>query len=71
MRQMRTVGIAAVAIIGAIAYGELVYDWRTFRSSQSVSHAITVTHSLSIVSYNKHAAEMVQKYGEQVKAGNC
>ena len=70
MRQMRTVGIAAVAIIGAIAYGELVYDWRTFRSSQSISHAITVNHSLSLVSYNKHAAAMVQKYGQQVKAGN-
>ena len=67
MRHIRTVGIAAVAIIGAIAYGELVYDWRTSRSSQSISHAITVNYSLSLVSYNKHAAEMVQKYGEQVK----
>lgn len=64
---MQKVGIWAVTIIGAITYGELVYDWRTSRSNQSISHAISVTHGLSVASYNKHAAEMVQKYGERVK----
>jgi len=67
VRHLRT-GIWAVAIIGGIAYGELVYDWRIWRSNQRISHAVAVTHSLSVASYTKHGAEMVQKYGERAKA---
>jgi hypothetical protein len=64
---MKTVGIWVVAVIGAIAYGELVYDWRIWRSNQSISHAVSVTYSLSVATYNRNAAERVQKYGEGVK----
>jgi hypothetical protein len=66
---LRTLGIwAAVVVVGAVAYAELVSDWRIRRSDQHARLAISVTHSMSVVDYNKRAAEMKQKYGQRAKA---
>ena len=66
VRKLAEAGAVLVAktTVGAIAYGELVYDWRTSRSSQSISHAITVNYSLSLVSYKKDQVRVVASTGD-------
>jgi hypothetical protein len=39
---------AAIAIIGAIAYDEFVYDWRIQRSDQTAGFTMAVSHGLSL-----------------------
>jgi hypothetical protein len=59
---------AAVVVVGVVAYAELVLDWRSRRSDQSARMTVSVTHSLSVVDYNKRAAAMKQKYGQRAEA---
>jgi hypothetical protein len=62
---LRILGIwtAAITLVGAIAYGELVGDWRIRRSEQSVRFTAGVTHGASIAEFNSLSAAMKQKYG--------
>jgi hypothetical protein len=57
---------AAIALVGAVGYGEFVRDWRAQRSDQSARQAISVNYSLSLVNYNHLLARMKQEYGERV-----
>jgi hypothetical protein len=63
--RLRTVGIwtVAIALIGAIAYGELVSDWRIPCSDQISRFTVSVTHGMSLVDHNRFVAEMKEKYG--------
>jgi hypothetical protein len=67
LRRLRILWIstAAVAFAGAIAYGEFVLDWRVQGSDQRARFTMAVTHSLSLINYNKLLAEMKQKYGDR------
>jgi hypothetical protein len=67
LRYFRTIGIcaAAIALVGAIAYGELVSDVRTPRANQFARFTIGGTYSISLVSYNQYMADMKEKYGER------
>ena len=69
MRLLRILGIWAVAItlVGVIAYGELVRDWRIQSSGQSVRFAMGVTHGALMAELKSLADAMKQKYGESTE----
>jgi len=58
---------AMLAVVGFIAYGEFVRDWRVPRSSQSINSAMAVTYSVMIADLNKLEAESKRKYGEGIE----
>ena len=55
MARLRTLGIwtATIALVGAIAYGEFVEDWRIQRSDQSARFTMRVGAGASIADYNR------------------
>jgi hypothetical protein len=57
--------IAVIALVGVIAHGEFVRDWRVQRSGQTARFTMAVSYSLSLVDYNKLLADMKQSYGER------
>jgi hypothetical protein len=67
MSLLKKVGIlaAASALAGVIAYGELVLDWRTPTSRQSVQFALTASTAFLVADYNRLQAVMKEKYGER------
>jgi hypothetical protein len=68
VRLAQKIAIAAgcTVLAGAIAYGELVLDWRTPRSQQPIDFALTGSASFLMADYNRLKSDMEQKYGEQV-----
>jgi hypothetical protein len=66
---LRTIGIWAVAIalVGAIAYAELVRDWRIQSSGQSVRFSMGVTHGVLTAELDSLTAAMKEKHGENTK----
>jgi hypothetical protein len=64
----RTIGILAAGLVlaGMLAYGELVLDWRTARSEQSIHFALAAPAGFLIADYNRLQAAMKQKYGERI-----
>lgn len=69
MAPLRTLGIwtAAIALVGAIAYGEFVEDWRIQRSDQSARFTMRVGAGASIADYNRLQAAMTEKYGARTE----
>jgi hypothetical protein len=67
--RLRTLGIwtAAIALVGAIAYGEFVEDWRIQRSDQSARFAMRAGAGASIADYNRLQAAMTEKYGARTE----
>jgi hypothetical protein len=65
LKRLWTIGIwiTAIAVVGAIVYGEFVQDWRIRRSAQSLRYAMRVMPAASIADYNRLQAAMTQKYG--------
>jgi len=59
--------MVAIAFIGAIAYGELVLDWRIPRSDQTARTTMRVSYMISLVAYNKLKAETKEKYGDRAQ----
>ena len=59
--------IAIAVVVGIIAYGEFVRDWRVPRSSQSANSVIAVTYSIDIADLNKLETESKRKYGESIR----
>jgi hypothetical protein len=64
----RKVGIVAAGFVLAsvLVYGELVLDWRTPRSEQSIHFALTAPAGFLIADYNRLQTAMKQKYGERI-----
>ena len=69
MQGSRTIAIAAgvLAVVGCVVYAEFVSDWRTARSDGNARFALSVTHSLSLVSYNQLLAENKRRYGDRAE----
>jgi hypothetical protein len=65
---LRKVGILAAGLVlaGVLAYGELVLDWRTPRSEQSIDFALTAPSAFLMADYNRLQTAMKQKYGERI-----
>ena len=55
---------AALALAGAAAYAELALDIRAPRSELTVTGALTMNVSYSLVAANKRIDELKQHYGE-------
>jgi hypothetical protein len=68
MRSLRKIGTLATGLVfaGALTYGELVLDWRTPHSEQSIRFALTASTGFLIADYDRLQAAMKQKYGERV-----
>jgi hypothetical protein len=68
MPLLRKVGILAAGLVlaGVLAYGELVLDWRTPRSEQSIHFALTAPSAFLMADYNRLQTAMKQKYGERI-----
>jgi hypothetical protein len=66
---VRTEQVWAIAfvVVSAIAYGELVHDWRTPRSDRTARFIVSANHVMSVPRFHQIAAEMEKKYGERVK----
>ena len=65
---LRKIAIAAAgfALLGVLAYSELVLDWRTPHADQKIKFALTSSAGFLMADYNRLQAEMKQKYGERV-----
>ncbi|MBX9840584.1 MAG: hypothetical protein K2Z80_02120 [Xanthobacteraceae bacterium] len=61
------IAVAAIALVGALAYAMLVRDWRTGRSELVARHALGVNVSASLISYNGLQEEMKAKYGDRAQ----
>ena len=68
MSSFRKAGILAAGLVlaGVLAYGELVLDWRTPRSEQSIHFALSAPASFLMADYNRLQTAMKQRYGEHV-----
>jgi hypothetical protein len=53
-------------LAGAIAYGELVLDWRTPRSQEPIDFALTGSASFLMADYDRLKGDMERKYGQKV-----
>jgi hypothetical protein len=59
--------IAIAVVVGIIAYGEFLCDWRVPRSGQSANSVMAVTYSIDMADLNKLEAESKRKYGEGIQ----
>jgi hypothetical protein len=64
--QKFAIGAAVAALLGVLAYTELVLDWRTPDANQKINFALTSNSAFLMADYNRLQAEMKQKYGERV-----
>jgi hypothetical protein len=56
--QKFAIGAAVAALLGVLAYTELVLDWRTPDANQKINFALTSNSAFLMADYNRLQAEM-------------
>jgi hypothetical protein len=60
------IAIAGFMLVSALAYGELVLDWRTLHAEHQMKFALTSSAGFLMADYEQLKAEMKRKYGDRV-----
>jgi hypothetical protein len=60
------IAIAGFMLVSALAYGELVLDWRTLHAEHQMKFALTSSAAFLMADYEQLKNEMKRKYGDRV-----